>query len=134
MGFEAGPAPITIRFKADHQYHGAEAVVGGMAIGEYMAATGQDGSDGDDASASMRRFGERLISWNLTLNGEPLPANEDGMARADQRLIRALQSAYVQMTVGGVHDADPLSGSSTSTGTSPAPAIPMAPLSESQAS
>lgn len=134
MGFEAAPAAITIRFKPGHKYHGAEATVGGMAIGEYMAATGQDGSDGDDAAASMRRFGERLISWNLTLNGESLPANADGMARADQGLIRALQNAYVQMTVGGVHDADPLLDSSTSGESSPAPAIPMAPLSESQAS
>lgn len=134
MGFEAGPAPITIRFKSGHKYHGVEAIVGGMAIGEYMAATGQDGSEGDDAAASMKRFGDRLISWNLTVGGEALPADGDGMARADQALIRALQTAYVQMIVGGVHDADPLSDSSTSGENSPAPEIPMAPLSESQAS
>lgn len=133
MGFEAAPAAITIRFKPGHKYHGAEAQVRGMTIGEYMQATGMDGSEGDNAGASMRRFSERLVSWNLTFNGQPLPPTPEGMDQADQGLVRALQNAYVE-TIVGVHDADPLPDSSTSGETSPAPAIPMAPLSESQAS
>jgi hypothetical protein len=133
VGFEAAPAPVAIRFKPGHKYHGAEAQVRGMAIGEYMRATGMDGGEGDNAAASMARFGERLVSWNLTVDGRPLPATPEGMDQADQGLVRALQNAYVESIVG-VHTEDPLPESSTSGETSPAPAIPMAPLSESQAS
>lgn len=133
MGFEAAPTPVTIRFKEGHKYHGAEARLRGMAIGEYLQATGMDGGDGDDTARTMERFFTSLISWNLTFEGEPLPPTPDAIHKADQKLIRAMSNAYVQSLMG-VADSDPLPDSSTSGENSPAPAIPMAPLSESQAS
>lgn len=133
MGFEAAPVPVLVRFEPGHKYYGAEAEVRGMAIGEYMQATGMDGGDGEDNAQTLARFFKSLISWNLTYQGEPLPPTEEAMEKADKSLILALNNAYVQALMG-VHDADPLPGNSTSGETSPAPAIPMAPLSESQAS
>ena len=133
MGFEAAPVPITLRFEPGHKYHGAEAKLQGMAIGEYMQATGMDGSDGEDNAQTIARFFKSLTSWNLTYQGEPLPPTEEAMEKADKSLILALNNAYVQALMG-VHDADPLPESSTSGENSPAPVIPMEPLSESQAS
>ncbi|MFF0140479.1 hypothetical protein ACFYRN_28945 [Streptomyces sp. NPDC005227] len=133
MGYEAGVRAVTIRFAEGHEFHGAEARVRGMAIGEYMAATGLDGGEGDNASSSMARFIDRLISWNLEVDGVPAPATPEGVQLVDQAVVRALQNAYVS-TLIGVHDADPLPDSSTSGEPSLVESIPMEALSESQAS
>lgn len=133
MGYEAGVRAVTINFEAGHQYHGAEARVKGMAIGEYMAATGLDGGDGDTAASSMKRFSERLLSWNLTVDGEPVPATEEGLQQIDQGLARALQNAYVESIIG-VHTSDPLPQSSPSGGPSLVESVPMEALSPSLAS
>ncbi|MET7452538.1 hypothetical protein ABZT03_11690 [Streptomyces sp. NPDC005574] len=134
MGFKAGVRAITIQFAEGHPYHGAEARVRGMSIGEYMAATGLDGSDGDDAATSMKRFGERLLSWNLDDDDEqPIPATEAGLAQIDQGLARALQNAYVEAIIG-VHTGDPLPQTSTSGEPSLVESVPMEALSPSLAS
>lgn len=134
MGFNATVRAVTINFAEGHLYHGAEARVRGMAIGEYMAATGLDGSDGDNAASSMQRFFERLISWNLEDdNGNPLPATEEAAKSCDQGLIRALQNAYVEALIG-VHNADPLPTSSLSGEPSLVESVPMEALSPSLAS
>lgn len=133
MGFDATPSTVTVRFKAGHKYHGAEAQVRGMSIGEYMQATGMDGGNGDDTGKTLARFFESLVSWNLEYDGQPLPPTPDAMKVADQALIRAMNNQWIESLMG-VAESDPLPGSSTSGETSPAPAIPMAPLSESQAS
>jgi hypothetical protein len=133
MGFEAAPATVTVRFKEGHRYHGAEAQVRGMSIGEYLQSTGLDGGEGDDTARTMQRFFDSLVSWNLTYQGQPLAPTPDAMKVADQALIRALNNAWITSLMG-VADSDPLPETSASGGTSPVPAIPMAPLSESQAS
>lgn len=133
MGFEAAPATVTVRFKPDHKYHGAEAQVRGMSIGDYLTATGLDGGEGEGGGKTIDRFFNSLVAWNLTFNGSPLPPTSESMQWADQALVRALSNAWTESLMG-VHNADPLPESSTSGETSPAPAIPMAPLSESQAS
>lgn len=133
MGYEAGVRAISIRFAEGHDYHGAEARVTGMAIDEYMAATGLDGSEGDNAAASMTRFGERLVSWNLTKDGAPVPATSEGLQKIDQGLARALQNAYVEALIG-VHSNDPLPQSSLSGEPSLVESVPMEALSESLAS
>ena len=134
MGFKATVRTVTIRFAEGHQYHGAEARVRSMTLGEYMAAAGYDGSEGDDTPASMKKFGERLVSWNLEDDDDqPIPATPEGMQAADQGLIRAMQAAWIQAVVG-VHDADPLPESSPSGGPSLVESVPMEALSESLAS
>lgn len=134
MGFEAAPVPVTVRFEPGHKYHGAEAELRGMDIGEWMASTGLDGSDGDNTAKTIERFANSVISWNLTLNGEPLPPTPEAAQRADKGLILALNNAYVE-ALTGVHKSDPLPDSSTSGETYPElSAIPTEPLSESLAS
>ena len=134
MGFKAGVRTMTIKFAEGHQYYGAEARVRSMTLGQYMAATGLDGGEGEDTAASMRRFGEHLVSWNLDDDDEkPIPATPEGMQSADQGLIRSLQSAWLQAVVG-VHDADPLPQSSPSGEPSLVESVPMEALSPSLAS
>ncbi|MFD7794318.1 hypothetical protein [Streptomyces sp. NPDC059759] len=134
MGFKATVRTVTIKFAEGHQYHGAEARVRSMTLGEYMEAAGYDGGDGDDTPTSLRKFGSNLVSWNLEDDDEkPIPATFDGMQVADQGLVRAMQAAWIQAVVG-VHDADPLPESSTSGDSSLVESVPMEALSESLAS
>jgi len=134
VGYKAGVRAVTIQFAAGHPHHGAEARVRGMNFGEYMAATGLDGGDGEDSAASMKRLGENLLSWNLEDdNGQPIPATPEGLTQIDQGLARALNNAYVDALVG-VHDADPLPQSSPSGEPSLVESVPMEALSPSLAS
>ena len=132
MGFREPESTVTIRFKEGHKYHGLEATAISLTIDEYATGFGWYDGDGWGDGETIDRFHKSLVSWNLTDNNDqPIPVSE---ARSrDQQLIRALNRAWVQMMVGGVHDADPLLDSSTSGENSPAPVIPMAPLSESPA-
>ncbi|MFE7072717.1 hypothetical protein ACFU96_21805 [Streptomyces sp. NPDC057620] len=134
MGFNASISNVNIKFDEDHKYHGAEARLRGMAFGEYTAATGLDGGDGEDVVASMKRFADNLLSWNLEDDqGRAVPATPEGLRTVDQGVARALQNAYIDALVG-VHDADPLPESSTSGEPSLVESIPMEALSPSLAS
>lgn len=132
MGFREPDSTITVRFEPGHRYHGLEATLRSISIDEYASGLGWDGTDGWTDGETLERFYKALISWNLTdANDQPVPV--DAARSRDQRLIRALNTAWIR-SLTGVADNDPLPGSSTSGEPSPAPAIPMAPLSESQAS
>ncbi|MEV7140769.1 hypothetical protein [Streptomyces tauricus] len=134
MGFREPESTITVRFKDGHKYHGLEATLRSLSIGDYADGMGwyTDDTEWSDGQ-TLDRFYEALVGWNLTdSEDKPIPVSE---ARGrDQSLIRALNRAWLQTMVGGIHDAGPLPESSNSGETSPAPVIPMAPLSESQAS
>jgi hypothetical protein len=132
MGFREPDSTITIRFEPGHKYHGLEATLRSLSIDEYATGLGWYGDNSWSDGETLNHFYEALVSWNLTDSADqPIPVSE---ARSrDSRLIRELNQAWIKALVG-VHDADPLPGSSTSGGSSPAPAIPMAPLSQSQAS
>ncbi|MGW3144832.1 hypothetical protein ACWDG1_09155 [Streptomyces sp. NPDC001177] len=124
---------IAIRFAEGHRYHGAEARVRGMSFGEWEAASGLDGGEGDN-TATTTKFVERLVSWNLDdETGKAIPATPEGMRQADQGLIRAMAEAWIQALVG-VHDADPLPESSPSGEPSLVESVPMEALSPSLAS
>lgn len=131
MGFREPESTIAIRFKEGHQYHGLEATVRSISIDVYAEGMGwYNGNSSWSDGQTVDRFYEALVSWNLT-DSEDRPIPVDEARGRDQGLIRALNRAWLQTLIGGVHDADPLLDSSTSGENSPAPAIPMAPLSES---
>jgi len=131
MGFRE-PSTIKLVFDENDELHGLEVQMRGMSIADFMQSSGLDGSDGDDAAATMKRFYTHLASWNLEdENGQPVPVTD--APNRDSRMIRRLNNAWIE-AVQGVHKADPLPESSTSGENSLAPAIPMAPLSDSQTS
>lgn len=131
MGFRE-PSTITLTFQPGDEYHGLEARMRSMSIADWLTASGLDGSEGDNAATTMQRFYKALISWNLEdEHGQPVPVTD--APNRDARMIRRLNNAWIE-ALAGVHTADPLPDTSTSGGNPPAPPIPMAPLSQSQAS
>lgn len=132
MGYREQPNTVTLTFAEGDELHGLEAICHGMSIGDFMAFTGWDGSEGAGTGKTIEHFHESLISWNLEdADGQPIPVSES--RNRPHRLILRLNNAFVE-ALTGVHKSDPLPESSTSGETSPAPVIPMAPLSQSQAS
>jgi hypothetical protein len=130
MGYKGTPRTVHIVFAQGHEHHGAEARARRMSLGEWEAVVE---SDEDNA---LEEFTKRLVSWNLTDDDDqPIPPTAEGIRKCDTSLVRALKDAWLQ-SIAGVHAADPLSESSPSGETSPAPPIPMpmAPLSPSLAS
>jgi hypothetical protein len=135
MGYKARLKTYLVKFDEGHEYHGAEARLRGMTYGEWEQATGLDGGDGDSGGgAPVQRFVDHLISWNLEDDkGQPLPISMDAVKSLDHDLVAALNNAWIQ-TLIGVHDADPLAGSSPSGEPSQVESIPTEALSESLAS
>ncbi|MFF7550949.1 hypothetical protein ACFZCU_46205 [Streptomyces canus] len=128
MGFNAAPRAVRIGFSPDHQYHGAEARIRHMSLGEWEAVI-----ESDDSGA-VEEMAKRLVSWNFTDdNGDPIPATSEGLRQVDTSLVTALKIAWIQ-SLTGVHSADPLPQSSPSGGPSLVESVPMEPLSESLAS
>lgn len=95
----------------------------------------------EDTEKALQRladkFGEHMISWNLTKKGIPVPCDAKGLMSSDFRIMLAIEKAYID-AVNGV--PAPLAASSTDTGSSsnsgsPSPtapeglSIPMEPLS-----
>jgi hypothetical protein len=131
VGFRE-PSTIKLVFEPGDEYHGLEVTMRSMSIAEWLQASGLDGGDGDNVNATMQRFYKALIAWNLTdSDDQPIPVAD--APNRDSRMIRRLNNAWID-ALTGVHKADPLPEPSSSGETSPAPPIPMAPLSESQAS
>lgn len=136
MGYKAKLKTYLVRFDEGHEFHGAEARLRGMTYGEWEVAAGLDGGDGDDnGAASVKRFVDHLISWNLEHpeTGEPLPTTMDAVKALDHDLVGALNNAWIQ-TLIGVHRADPLPESSPSGEPSLVESVPMEALSPSLAS
>jgi hypothetical protein len=134
MGFKVKPKTYTVRFEEGHEYHGVEARLSGMSYGEWEQVTGLDGGEGEtNGGASVRRFVDHLISWNLEDENGPVPTTFDAVKELDHDLVAALNNAWIQ-TLIGVHDADPLPETSPSGEPSQVASIPMEALSESLAS
>lgn len=132
MGFRE-PSTIRLVFEPSDEYHGLEVRMRGMSIADWLAVTGLDGSEGEDANATMHRFYKALVSWNLEDdNGHPVPVAD--APNRDSRMIRRLNNTWIQ-ALSGVRRADPLPETSPSGETYPElSAIPTEPLSESLAS
>jgi hypothetical protein len=135
MGFVAKVKTYLVKFDEGHQYHGAEARLSGMTYGEWEQVTGLDGGEGEtNGAASVRRFVEHLISWNLEDEaGQPVPTTLDAVKQLDHDLVAALNNAWIA-TLIGVHKDDPLPDSSLSGEPSLVESVPMEALSPSLAS
>jgi len=135
MGYKAKLKTYLVRFDEGHEFHGVEARLRGMTYGEWEVAAGLDGGDGDsNGAASVKRFVDHLISWNLEdEDDKPLPITMDAVKQIDHDLVAALNNAWIQ-TLIGVADTDPLPDSSTSGEPSLVESVPMEALSPSLAS
>jgi hypothetical protein len=124
MGYRPKRRIYNLNF-AGTEYEGLEVAARGMTVGEELELDGQD-LTGD---LIVRALANRLISWNVEDdNGEPVPTTFEGVCTQDGAMILAILNAVRQANSGV---PDPLPETSPSGETSPAPPIPMAPLSQS---
>lgn len=120
MSFEPPRKTYRLLF-VDADYSGAEVVCHSTSLGMLDSI--------DRSIAGMKLFGDEiLVSWNVTKDGEPLPATGEGVMATDGAFAIALIEAWVKGMTG---ITDPLETPSRNGSTTPTVSIPMVPLSES---
>ena len=113
-----------LTFDEGHEFHGAEIDVwlSGVPISLYLELSGMMGRgvSGEEAVAVfgplLREFADScLISWNLGDNGEPVPANGEGLLRQEADLVIAILTGWMKAAgEPGTPLAETSSGGSTS--------------------
>ena len=120
MGFEPPKKTYRLLF-VDADYSGAEVVCHSTTLGMLDSI--------DRSVAGMKLFGDEiLVSWNVTKDGEELPANGEGMMATDGAFAIAVIEAWAKGMTGV---SDPLESPLRNGKPPPAVSIPMVPLSES---
>lgn len=132
MGFEYNPKLRKLIFE-DPEMAGLEARVKLPAMAVVLKVASMQGArvDADGFKDLVADFADCLVEWNLEKKGEPVPPTLEGLLEQDQDLLIMLVDAW-QSGLAGV-DA-PLETPSRDGEPSLVASIPMAPLSESQAS
>jgi hypothetical protein len=134
MGFEAPQKAYRLNF-AETGLAGLEVTAGSLPLGEFLKvselAAAKDDPQGAANSAKQlfETFAGSLLSWNLTRDGEPVPATYDGILGQDLDFMMKIVLAWVS----AMADVDtPLpNGSSGGAASALEHSIPMAPLSSS---
>jgi hypothetical protein len=124
-GYEPKPKVYEITWGEGTGYEGLEVTAKGTSTEDFLEIMAM--AEGLDPKAPMvraadtkrvlQRFARRLVSWNVTDAGEPVPADYEHLAALDPELSFAIFSRWCE-AVGGV-DPTSLNGSN-GTGTSPA--------------
>jgi hypothetical protein len=98
VGFEPEETTIKLNFKDQSDLDGLEVVMRSMSVKEYndqMASALLTGAEGINASiAVIGKFTDKLVSWNITRGGEPVPADRAGVDSQDTNLITRIWSQY----------------------------------------
>ena len=130
MGFEVPRRTIRLVFD-DEEMAGAEVVCRSTSVQVYLDLLRvQSAASLDEIEGFVRRFGDEIIeSWNLTRDGEPLPADGATLTTLEPATFRLMFQAWVQ-GMSGV--SGPLAAPSPGGELYPGQSIPaMVPLSES---
>ena len=122
MGFRPPRRIYNLDFTGT-EYEGLEVTARGMTVGEELELDGADFT-GD---LIVRALVKRLEAWNVEdEHGQPVPTTVADVCTQDGALVLAIRDALRRANSGV---PDPLPQTSASGETSPAPPIPMAPLS-----
>lgn len=121
-GFEPPSSGQKLDF-SDTAYAGLEVTMDAITLGDLLdiqdlvERTAAGEAAGEAARELVARFAAALESWNVTKNGEPVPATYEGALSQDAAFIMAI----VQSWQGGMAEAPPpLPGGSPSGGSSAA--------------
>lgn len=125
MGYEPQRKIYNLDFKGT-QHEGLEVKMRGLIVDEELELDELRGKEGGGRRVFELMAG-LLVEWNVTNQGQPVPATFDGVRKQESTFIMDILNA-LQTATSGV--PDPLHETSPSGETSPAPPIPMAPLSE----
>jgi hypothetical protein len=105
--FEIGGNTARLEFAEGMALAGSTVTVSlDMSVTEWLAlqrtVAGLDRATDEQLAAmegAFRHFGEKaLVSWDLALNGNPLPATGDGMMRLPLRVANEIFSAWSAVT------------------------------------
>jgi len=128
VGYERNPKVYHLKFQ-DGEYAGLEVRVRSLSMKQLLTIRTGNGEEGKDGTETAVRFlAERIIDWNLTDQGVPVPTTLDAILDEDDDFVLAIINKWTN-AVSGV--GAPLPESSPSGEPSPVASIPMEPLSES---
>jgi hypothetical protein len=137
VGFEAPQKAYRLNF-AETDLAGLEVTAGSLPLGEFLkvselAAT-KDDPQGAAASAAQlfATFAGSLMSWNLTRDGEPVPATYEGILGQDLDFMMKIVLAWVSAMADV--DTPLLNGSNSGADSALEHSIPMAAHSPSHQS
>jgi hypothetical protein len=131
MGFERSPKIYHLRF-LDGDYQGLEVRVRTLSMGQLITLRSGQSDDGKDGTEiGIQYLAERIVDWNLTSDGVPVPTTLEAILGEDDDMVLAIVSKWTD-AISGVKA--PLPQSSPVGEPSPVESIPMAPLSPSLAS
>lgn len=131
MGFDVTGNTAVLEFAEGTRLAGASVRVSlDMTVREFLSlqrsiagiAVGDgDASDADVAAmeAAYARFAESgLVGWDLTIGGEPVPANKEGMLSLPLRIANDILNAWIS----ALSSVSPNSGAASGNGMPPAAA------------
>lgn len=131
MGYERNPKVYHLKFQ-DGEYAGLEVRVRSLSMKQLLIIrTGKGDGEKDGTETAVEFLAKRIVDWNLTSEGVPVPPTLDNILDEDDDFVLAIINKWTT-AVSGV--SDPLPESSPSGEPSQEASIPMAPLSESLAS
>jgi hypothetical protein len=131
-GFEPKRKTYRLKFE-DPDLAGVEVVMASLTIEAMVGmAAAADAVRGDAPDAAMigdlfGRFAAALKEWNVTSDGQPVPATRDGVMSQDLDFVMAVFEAYFE-AVTGVNPPSP-AGSPPGGTSGPVPSLPMEPRS-----
>lgn len=101
MAFEVPRRTIRLVFE-DEDMGGAEVLCRSVSLGEFLSYSDLESlTTFDELRETFHRLGDEVIdSWNLTQEGEELPATGDGLLRLDTHIARLIYRAWLQGMAG----------------------------------
>jgi hypothetical protein len=132
MGFEEPIQAFKLVF-AETELAGLEVTARSLPIEEFLKlsemASAKDDPKTIAASAGdvFRTLAGALLEWNLTRNGEPVPATYEGIISCGLDFIMKIVRAWLTAMSGVDENLGKDSSSGTTSG--PVPSLPMEPLS-----
>src|SRR6266705_2766064 len=132
MGFTPPRKQYRLKFQ-DSDLEGLEVLMNSASLGDIMALQSMD--TGDTTPENLEKLlsilERAMVSWNVEIDGEPVPATLAGFEKMDISFVMAIISSWTE-AISGV--APPLPGSSPSGETYQEVSLPMEPLSPNQGS
>ncbi|WP_405531495.1 hypothetical protein OG592_26970 [Streptomyces avidinii] len=133
MGYVHKIPRIDVSFPEDHEYHGCEATLRRLKLGEWLDITGLGGNSDKplvrNVGDQLLTMADKLISWNLEAeDGTPVPTTVEAVLEQDQGLMMAILGQWLDGLAGV---SAPLEPSSTDGELSQVASIPMDTLSSS---
>lgn len=98
-GFELAPKIYKLKFE---DYPGLEVSAREPSTGKLLELQelGDEASTVTDVRKLFREFAEFLVSWNVTRDGEPVPADYDGLLSMGAGFVRKLTDGFIDAVTG----------------------------------